>query len=522
MGEVKKPKLFIMASMDSSDLPPNAYFFPAQDHPVKLEFVDKNDCSRQFMATHDLGYPTFENRHYIDEHLWRQLKEDNPQLGVLVRPHPPAQCLWTSICQLVTMYPTFPYELKAGQGPGLTIRGMLEILLPLRFAETKKEVKLKNVLVVKGLPVPFHISTNAPGVNDYFPNLIYPNMPKQWLNSPKECNTSKVFNRFIMAKECFPSRYHDHPYWDPELQILKTTIDVDMENQQTGKWEANLQAAMEEEVANRYEISYETENESETDVQNGGGAVKVKISISGNKNQDHTDVLLKIAGTLLKKIEQELTEKWEEDKRKYAEAMADALKRNGVPINLPHLCAETDPPPPKTAKTLEGSEKVADCFEGEPMAYAVNKIMDALLKKIQQELTEKGDKLFQDQIEYAEALADALNRKGFHIRVETDHPRAKTAKTGEGSEKVADSYEGEAAVDALSQRKGGARDKDPGGGDQESLLERLPGALRKALLEDMDSVEGRKALLEDMNSVEAKSSNYRIVKGPKGARMKRV
>jgi len=398
---------------------------------------------------------------------------------------------------------------------------MLEILLPLRFAETKKEVKLKNVLVVKGLPVPFHISTNAPGVNDYFPNLIYPNMPKQWLNSPKECNTSKVLNTFIMAKECFPSRYHDHPYWDPELQILKTAIDVDMENQQTRKWEAKLQAAMEEEVGNRYEIFYETDNESsgETEnetgnesVQNGGGAVKVKINISGNKNQDHTEVLLKIAGTLLKKIEQELTEKWEEDQRKYAEALADALKRNGVPINLPHLRAETDPPPPKTAKTGEGSEKVADCCEGKPMAYAVNKITDALLKKIQQELTEKGDKLFQDQIEYAEALADALNRKGFHVnlphlRVETDPPRAKTAKTGEGSEKVADSYEGEAAVDALNQRKGGACDKDCGGGGQESLLERLPGALRKALLEDMDSVE-------------AKSSNYRIVKGPKGVTMK--
>ena len=56
----------------------------------KLEFAGAHGCTRQFIASNDLlEEAQVGNWHYIDEHLWIQLKDEDPKLGEIVKPNPP-------------------------------------------------------------------------------------------------------------------------------------------------------------------------------------------------------------------------------------------------------------------------------------------------------------------------------------------------------------------------------------------------------------------------------------------------
>jgi len=204
---------------------PKAVFYPALGKPVKLEIEgdmkhNNHRRKRQFMATHDLFALSNETRHFIDEYLWNQLKDDNPLLKELVRPYPPTQYLCGT----------------RAEEPGLSILGMLLNEPTIRFVDSPGEVKLEFVLVVKNLPVPFHINTKTDIAIARKVGSVSGELTKDW----------------------FPRRYHDHPYWNEDLR--RTTIIAPLAcDPRFEKLEANMKAVTDSNQGD------ETDNDSEDD-----------------------------------------------------------------------------------------------------------------------------------------------------------------------------------------------------------------------------------------------------------------
>ena len=61
--------------MVSLSYPPFAYFYP-MDSVIPVEI-----CGAPFKATHDSGAVCYENRHFLDVHLWQELKEGQFRQG---------------------------------------------------------------------------------------------------------------------------------------------------------------------------------------------------------------------------------------------------------------------------------------------------------------------------------------------------------------------------------------------------------------------------------------------------------
>jgi len=206
---------------------PKAVFYPALGKPVKLEIEgdmkhNNHRRKRQFMATHDLFALSNETRHFIDEYLWNQLKDDNPLLKELVRPYPPTQYLCGT----------------RAEEPGLSILGMLLNEPTIRFVDSPGEVKLEFVLVVKNLPVPFHINTKTDIAIARKVGSVSGELTKDW----------------------FPRRYHDHPYWNEDLR--RTTIIAPLAcDPRFEKLEANMKAVTDSNQGD------ETDNDSEDDCE---------------------------------------------------------------------------------------------------------------------------------------------------------------------------------------------------------------------------------------------------------------
>ena len=71
-----------------------AFFYPNQGATMKLE------CEGfEFVATNDVMTACDESRHFLDTHLWGELRERNPnEFSDLVPPNPPCTKL-TGTCQ---------------------------------------------------------------------------------------------------------------------------------------------------------------------------------------------------------------------------------------------------------------------------------------------------------------------------------------------------------------------------------------------------------------------------------------
>jgi len=167
----------------------------------KMEFEGANGCIRQFIASNDMFVAaSASNSHFVDEHLWIQLKDESTKLGELVKPHPPVSHLAAT-----------------GVHPlGLPVVGMLKNPLPLRFFGTDEPCQMKNVLVIKDLPVPFHINTDL-------------------------CNTEMLraggdLSLGFISRESFPPRYRNHPYWVPEAGVTESGLGKAMQMLEKMGW----------------------------------------------------------------------------------------------------------------------------------------------------------------------------------------------------------------------------------------------------------------------------------------------
>ena len=87
---------------------------------------------------------------------------------------------------------------------------MLKNPMPIKFKGSDEVVELMDVLLVDNLPVPFHISS-------------------------KHCNVLRAgasVNAWTLGvedltgwKDEFPSKYHSHPYWDPNSNVVYLGLD---------------------------------------------------------------------------------------------------------------------------------------------------------------------------------------------------------------------------------------------------------------------------------------------------------
>jgi len=222
-----------------------ACFHPSLAWTVKLAFKCGSQF-RQFMATHDYGGVSYEYRHFIDEHLWNQLREESPELDKLVKPHPPT---------------SFVYNRKSkpagrDKDPFLPVKGMLKSPLKLSFIGSEAfglptQVVLTHVLVVENLPVPFHINSKVDGIYQQLEALKVKRddvMEKLMACSTGEKPMSSIdmivgVKKEGLKKEKFPRRYHSHPYWvrNTDEQIQSMAVDPNFD-----KMQQVLLAAMEE------------------------------------------------------------------------------------------------------------------------------------------------------------------------------------------------------------------------------------------------------------------------------------
>ena len=183
-------------SSDDEDIryPPDALFYPNQQCYIPIEI-----CGLQINASQDFITICHENRHFLDFALWKYLKEGNSQLGEVVPPHPP--------CKKIT-------GTKIEDGSGVI--GMLKNIIVVKIpylddsrgqpvaCREGRDIKLKNVLLVENLPVPIHIATKyhkqiCPSVGDYYHVMMRQGKGKR--------------AQVKLAKEHFPERYREHPYW---------------------------------------------------------------------------------------------------------------------------------------------------------------------------------------------------------------------------------------------------------------------------------------------------------------------
>lgn len=156
-------------------------------------------------ATTDQGCASHETRHFIDYNYLRSLQPEGPALlESLVTPTPPCQKLTGTI--------------KDG---GEEVVGMLKERLRVslyleaaavydpnyfndreRSSEDERErypkgwldLKLQNVLVIRDLPVPFHLSLKR---------------AKMWVSLP---HSTRINPR------CFPEAFRSHIYWQPSAE----------------------------------------------------------------------------------------------------------------------------------------------------------------------------------------------------------------------------------------------------------------------------------------------------------------
>jgi len=221
-----------------------ACFHPNLAWPVKLEFKRGSHFLEQFMATHDFGGVNPEHRHFIDEHLWNQLREEDPEIHKLIKPHPPTAFVYNR---------KFKPEGR-DLDPNLPVKGMLKNPLKLNFVGSEayglaSQVVLSHVLVVENLPVPFHISSKWNGIfeqlearsvkrNDILAKLRACSIDEEpVLNADGSVQPPQMVigvHKETLKKEKFPRRYHNHPYWvrNPDEGILSWAFDSGYHKQQ--------------------------------------------------------------------------------------------------------------------------------------------------------------------------------------------------------------------------------------------------------------------------------------------------
>ena len=148
-------------------------------------------------ASHNAGAVSYENRHFIDVDLWKELKEENPHLEEAVAPHPPCKRLNGT-------------RVEGGNVVIAMLKNQVKVTLVKATKDTdgKKikmgigvDIMLNNVLLVHNLPVPLHISTKA----------------------DRSLKITGAFNSDggpDMKKENFPERYRDHAYWNQDIKLM--------------------------------------------------------------------------------------------------------------------------------------------------------------------------------------------------------------------------------------------------------------------------------------------------------------
>ena len=189
--------------MASNRAPPKAMFRPS------LSEVGKLKCeAMEFTCTH-AGIPMmgWDNRHFLDAHLWQLLRERNPDLRELVRPHPPCLKVLIGVCDDLTVIGMLKTD--------MLVQGCIHERWTKEDALSGLSVShalLKHVLVVGNMPVPFHLSTSSSRLW----GLVMPRI---------QSRGSRVFIR-EKYQELFPSRYHSHPYWNPPGDGVTSPIRV--------------------------------------------------------------------------------------------------------------------------------------------------------------------------------------------------------------------------------------------------------------------------------------------------------
>ena len=148
-------------------------------------------------ASHNAGAVSYENRHFIDVDLWKELKEGNPHLEEAVAPHPPCKRLNGT-------------GVECGNIVIAMLKNQVKVTLVKATKDTdgkkiKKgigvDIMLNNVLLVHNLPVPLHISKKA---NRGFTIT----------------GAFKSDHGPDMEKDNFPQRYRDHAFWNQDFKMM--------------------------------------------------------------------------------------------------------------------------------------------------------------------------------------------------------------------------------------------------------------------------------------------------------------
>ena len=180
---------------EGAAVPQNALYYPHLGFcvPVEIYGVRVN-------ASHDAGALCHENRSFLDVALWRQ----NPRIAEVVAPHPPCKRLNGTRAaggNVVIGMVKNPVNVTLLRTARKTRRGNIVAGQPV-------VIQLRNVLLVKNLPVPLHISVKAEP--EFIATGAFGQPPfYMWTKD------GTVPDNMKLEKRHFPLRYRDNPYWTP-------------------------------------------------------------------------------------------------------------------------------------------------------------------------------------------------------------------------------------------------------------------------------------------------------------------